>query len=79
MEFVTFTVQKTVDMVRAEGKEKRTPNFGLVESDDEVDDLVEEESGEFRILSLLWARCAHLRVRYFSPSSYLVRFIWTLP
>ena len=34
-----------------------------VESDEEADGLVEylkEESGEFRMLSLLWGRCVYL-------------------
>ena len=66
MELAAFMVPETV---RIEGKEDED---GLdyqisdkslpVKSDEEVDGLIEylkEESGEFRILSLLWGRCVY--------------------
>ena len=69
-DFVALAVQKTVDSVRIAGKEDEdgmdyqiSEESLPVESDEEVDGLVEyfeEESGEFRILSTLWARCVYL-------------------
>ena len=70
MDFAGFEVAETVDSARMEGKEDEdgldyqiSEESLAVESDEEVDGLVEyleEESGEFRILSPLWGRCVYL-------------------
>ena len=70
VELAAFVVPETVDSVRIEGKEDEdgldyqiSDESLAVESDEEADGLVEylkEESGEFRILSLLWGRCVYL-------------------